>query len=90
MEMKKYKRVKEVSWQELGGKGILISMQNAMAHELNTTALDIWKFLDEEKSLEEIENHFCEEYQIDFDTVRPDIIACLEQMQAQSLIQVHE
>ena len=90
METQTYKRAKDVSWQEMGGKGILISIENSMTHELNHTALEIWKYLEDGKTATQVEEHLANKYSISIEAVREDVANCLNTFQDQSLLEVNE
>lgn len=56
----KYKRAHKVPWRVVDGKAVLVSVQNSEVMVLNETGTEIWSFLSEGRTLDDIVEHLTE------------------------------
>jgi hypothetical protein len=53
-----------LAWREIEGEVVIISPEDSLLHELNSTASFCWKHLDGERDLEEIAQLIAAEYDV--------------------------
>ncbi len=71
--------------QEVDGEMVLLDMKSENYFGLDAVASEIWKLLQEGKSLEEILLELMEIYDVDETTLRQDLSNFIEQLQEQGL-----
>lgn len=59
------------------GETVVLSPADMRYHGLNETAAAIWSELDQPRSLDELVERLCERYDVDPETCRRDVDACL-------------
>jgi len=71
--------------QEVDGEMVLLDMKSENYFGLDAVASEIWRLLQEGKSLEEILLELMEIYDVDETTLRQDLSNFIEQLQEQGL-----
>lgn len=61
----KYKRAHKVPWRVVDGKAVLVSVPNSEVMVLNDTGTEIWDFLSEGRTLDEIVEHLVTVFECD-------------------------
>ncbi|WP_456428747.1 PqqD family protein [Nitratifractor sp.] len=75
--------------QEVDGELVLLDMQSENYFGLDATASDIWRILQEGKTLDETVNALLEIYDVDAETLRKDLSNFVSQLQEQGLATLH-
>lgn len=61
--------------------GIVVDTVRAIEHILNDTALRIFELCDGESTISDIATKLTEEYDVDFETARKDVVKCTERLE---------
>lgn len=87
-EVFKYKRVLGLPWQKIEEEVLVLQPKKKMAHEMNQVASDLWFNLEEAKTLEELTDSLCSDYEVERETVRKDVEQVLSELQEKEMIEV--
>jgi hypothetical protein len=76
-----------VTWRLLGGQAVAVTSQDRKLHTFeNEVATGIWTRIDGQATIEQITNAILDEFAVDEQTARQDVIAFLELLQSRGLI----
>ncbi len=75
-----------LAWREIEGEVVIISPQESMLHELNSTASFIWKQLNGKRTTEEIAGLLAQEFEIPVDQALADTEELVRQLQEKQLL----
>lgn len=75
-----YRRADGAASAVVDGDTVILSPSDMRYHALNSTAAAIWDELTEPRSLDTIVTNLSERYEVDVDTCRADVQACLATM----------
>lgn len=76
----RFRKSGKVPWRIIEGEAILVSTRSQQVLYLNESATEVWKVLDEDKSLEEIVDHLCACFEIARDQAEQDVLACIGEL----------
>lgn len=77
-------------WQEIDNEILIITPKTGEAHELNATAAHIYKFLDDEKTSDEVCKNLCEHFAVDPASASDDCELILNTMAQKGLLEARE
>lgn len=72
----------------LGDEAVLLNFQNGVYYGLNPVSARIMELLAEPRTVREIHEVLLEEYEVDSDRCRADLVRLLEQLEEHQLIDV--
>ncbi|MCA1992893.1 MAG: lasso peptide biosynthesis PqqD family chaperone [Coleofasciculus sp. S288] len=76
---------------DLGGEAVILNLKSGVYHGLNEVGAQIWKLIEEPKTVKEIEQALLEEYEVEPECCQRDLLALLQNLEAAGLIEVsHE
>ncbi len=76
------------TWRVLDGEAVIINNETSYYYRLNKTGTYIWSLLiDDEMSLDEIVENVSSEYGLDREEIREDIIAILDNLYKEELVE---
>lgn len=81
-EAPRYRRDARLPYQEIQGRAVVIVPARREMHELDETATFLWSALAEERSVAELAQALCEDFEVDPETARKDVrefVAALEE-----------
>lgn len=81
-----YLKNKALPWQTIGGETIIINPDSQSSFELNEIGSFIWSRLDGNKTLGEVQEEICKEYDVSAENVTKDLAELVVQMQESNLI----
>ena len=87
-ENHRYAAINEHLYSELKGEGVILNLNNGKYYGVNQVGDRIWKVIQSPASLQEIQVSLTNEYDIDPEICRREIISFLEQMVNEELIKV--
>ena len=73
---------------ELGGEAALLNLKAGVYYGLNEVGASIWKLIQEPKRVGEIRDAILEEYEVEPDNCEADIMALLQDLLDNGLIEV--
>jgi PqqD family protein of HPr-rel-A system len=73
---------------ELGGERVLLHPETGQYHGLSDVAYSIWENIQEPVQVNEVHEALLEEYAVDPDECRQDLLAFLEELRAAQLVTV--
>ncbi|MFW6131848.1 MAG: PqqD family protein [Candidatus Aminicenantaceae bacterium] len=88
--MNHYSRYFHVPWREIEKKAVVVSVKENEVIVFNEVGTEIWKFLENEKRLDEIINHVLTLFESNRDTVEKDVRDFLTELQKKELLDVKE
>jgi hypothetical protein len=74
---------------EIEGEMVLLDVESGTYFGLNGVGADIWRFIGEERSVEEIERHLMSSYDVEPEVCRTAVRNLLETCAAKGLIHCH-
>ena len=78
----------DVLYHELDGEAVLLNLQTGKYFGLDPTGTRIWHFLVEYHSLGMAYNRMLDEYDVDAETLKADLLRLVDQLVAHGLIQL--
>ena len=78
----------DVLFHELDGEAVLLNLQTGKYFGLDPTGTRIWHFLVEYGSLSMAYNGMLDEYEVDEERLRADLLALVDQLAAHGLIRL--
>jgi hypothetical protein len=75
-----------LAWREIEGETVIISPEESIMHQLNSTGSFIWNQIDGRHSAEEIAELLTREYEVPLPTALADTRELLEQLAAKKLV----
>lgn len=73
---------------DLGGEAVILNMKTGIYHGLNEIGAKIWDLIEQPKTVKEIQNLLLEEYEVEPEICKNDLLALLKNLQAAGLIEV--
>jgi len=83
-----YKRAHKVPWRIVDEKAVLVSVDNSEVLVLNEVGSEIWKYLDAERTEQDIVEHLSGLFASDEDTIRKDLADFVNELSAKEVISV--
>ena len=77
----------EIIWRIVDNEALLLDTDSGNYFCLSESGTKIWNLLEENKSVDEIARIFANEYQIDVETAKSDILQFIEQLQENKIIE---
>jgi hypothetical protein len=86
-----FRRTKDVVCRNVGAESILVPIRNNVGnldfvYTLSPVAARVWALLDGEKTMDEIVDTICSEYDTDRDTAQADLTALINDLAGVSLV----
>ena len=75
-----YKRAHRVPWRIVDDKAVLVSVKKSEVMVLNEVGTEIWTFMEEKRSLDQITEHVLSAFDTDKKTAEDDVRNFLEDM----------
>ena len=72
----------------LGDESAILNMKNSVYYGVNPVGASVWNLLKEPKTVEEIRDAILGEYEVDEVRCERDLLALLEEMRSEGLIEV--
>jgi hypothetical protein len=76
----------DVLFQILGGETVLLNMETELYFSLNEIGSKIWELISKEKIISEVLSELLNEYEVDHETLKNDLISLLLKMESKKLI----
>ena len=73
---------------ELEGEAVILNLDSGLYHGLNAVGSRIWELVQESRSVASVRDVLLEEFDVDDETCRQDLLGILEEMQRAGLIEV--
>ena len=77
---------KNLPWQQMDGKVLILNTGENKAHELNEVASDVWLLITQDKSLEEINTEIQKTYEIDSVSAKKDVDDLIKEFKELNLL----
>lgn len=72
----------------LGDESAILNLKNTVYYGLNSVGARIWELLQQPKSVAEIRDALLEEFEVEAERCERDLLALLEKMRSEGLIEV--
>jgi hypothetical protein len=72
----------------LGDESAILNLKNTVYYGLNSVAARVWELLQQPKSVGEIRDALIEEFEVEAERCERDLLALLEKMRSEGLIEV--
>ena len=79
-------RCQELLEADLNGEIVALNVEQGQCYGLNSVASEIWRMLEEPKSIDEICGTLSSEYDVDSATCRSEVMALLSQLEDERLV----
>lgn len=73
---------------DLSGEAAILNLKSGIYFGLNNVGNSIWKLIQEPKTVKEIKESILEEYDVDPDLCRNDILEILQELSTHGLIEI--
>jgi uncharacterized protein YfeS len=80
----------KVTWRTLGNDCILLHLKSGIYYTLNEEGRLFWESLDGKKKLAEIQEIIMDQYEVDAETLRKDLIEMIQDMIQEDLVEFDE
>ena len=80
--------IKEYLYSNLKGDAVILSLKNGKYYGLNTVGASVWAAIQEPRTFQEIQSVISEEYEVDEETCRHEILSFLEKMTKENLVDI--
>lgn len=84
------KQSPDVAFQVIDGKAVIVLPKMRMIHWLNDIGTDIWKFVSETKSYDDVVKFICDSYEVDQKTAGNDVNEFISQLKEKSLVEIKD
>ena len=74
----------------LGDEAAILNMKNSVYYGVNPVGATVWNLLKEAKTVAEIRDAIIDEYEVDEVRCEKDLLALLEEMRSEGLIEVRD
>jgi hypothetical protein len=81
---------KNIIFQEVGQEVVLLDMDAGRYYALNSVGSRIWKLLVEKKELLATFESILDEYEVTGETLQPDILRLVQELQTKGLVELEE
>jgi hypothetical protein len=75
---------------DLAGEQVILDLSSGMYYGLNPVGTRIWQLIQEPKTVKEVEETLLSEYEVDAEQCQQDLMAILQQLKDQGLIEVKD
>jgi len=75
-----------VSWSCIDDEAILLNLNNGFYYTLNEVGCEVWKLVNEQRTIREIGIEMCQIYDVDQQQIEQDIWTLFQEMQQEELI----
>lgn len=86
----RFSAIKDHLYSELKDEGVVLSLKNGKYYGLNEVGRSIWKSIQSPVTVAEIQTAIIDEYEIDEETCREEVINFLRQMAKEELVEVQD
>ena len=76
--------------QEVDGEMVLLDMNSENYFGLDAVGTDIWQAMQEKETLQEVLEVLLEQYEVEEDVLKKDLVAFVEKLQESGLVEVEE
>ncbi len=74
-------------WKRLSdNEGVVVDTVRAVEHTLNDTAMRIFELCDGESTVSDIARKITEEYEVDFEKSRQDVVKCIAKLEELNIV----
>lgn len=80
----------DAAWRELEGHAFIVPHGGTGVVELDEVGTFIWKLVEKERSLDEVIQRICEEFEVEPDRARDDCVSFIEDLGRRGLVTVRE
>lgn len=84
----RFTAIKQHLYSDLKGEAVILSMKNGKYYGLNAVGISIWKAIESPATFQEIQSSVMLEYGVDEGTCRQEVLAFLQKMMNEGLIEV--
>lgn len=81
---------KNVFFREMEGEAVLLNVQTGVYFGLDSTGTAIWQILEKKSRLDQVLKAMLQDYEIDEDTCRADLLKFVSSLEKNGLLEVHE
>jgi len=74
----------------LGDESAILNIKNSVYYGVNPVGATVWNLLKEAKTVAEIRDAILDEYEVDEGRCEKDLLALLEEMRSEGLIEVRD
>jgi hypothetical protein len=79
-------RCQEMLEADVNGEIVALNVERGQCYGLNSVATEIWRMLEEPKSVDDICGTLTSDYDVDGATCRSDVLALLSQLEQEGLV----
>jgi hypothetical protein len=84
----RFEAIKDHLYSEIKGEGVILSLRNGKYYGVNPVGASIWQAIQKPASFPEIQAAVTQEYDVDEETCRREVLSFLEQMVNEELVEV--
>jgi len=74
---------------DLAGETVILDLKSGVYYGLNSVGASIWNLIQEPKTINEVREALLAKYEVEPEQCDRDLLALLEQLEAEGLIEVH-
>ena len=81
---------KEQLWCDLAGEAAILNLRNGVYYGLNPVGARVWNLIQTSRTVNEVRETLLNEYDVDPDRCEQDLLALLQKLATQGLIEVKD
>ena len=78
-----------VPWRIIEGEAVIVNVDESEVIHLNPVGAEIWNSIDGKKSVGEIVDHICEQFEVDKQTAKRDTLEFLKKLVKKKAVECH-
>lgn len=90
IRVRRYRAIKDHLFSDLAEEAVILSLRNGKYYGINHVGASIWSIIQKPVTLAEVESHLMNEYEVDEQTCRAEVVLFLETMIREKLIDVFD
>ncbi len=75
-----------VAWRLIENEAVLVSVESGEVIQLNEVAAEVWKLIDGTKTLRQLIEHICSEFEVDEGSAAKDVLGLIEELRGRGLV----
>ena len=80
-------RIRDCAYQVIEGETLIVRPRDRQLHLLNETGTALWNWMEDPRSVDELTDRLCGEFEVDAPEARADVLAFLETLRERGLVE---
>ena len=85
-----FRKSEKITWRVVEEDGVLLNLDTGYYYTLNEVGRFLWESLDGKKKLSAVHKEILDQYDVDPETVKSDILELIDDLLKEGLVEIHE